>query len=117
MSRLQNEAESGSAAASGRRQETRTKALTPDELARARLNPAAVFDSPRDVDDDLSIELETKIDILLRWEYDVREQVVALEEKMPREPLISLVEGHTALHALGVEPATNKAPTTKQGAI
>lgn len=94
-----------------------SKALTSDELKRARPNPAGVFDTPLAVADNISIELETRIDILLRWEYDVREQEVALEENMPGEPPISLVEVHDALHALGVEPRTDRPPPTRQGGI
>lgn len=88
------------------------------DLEKAKYNPASVFKSPRDVLNDYSLSIKTKIDILRRWAYDQREMEVAEEENMPAhndhhhdildEILLCLLE-------LGVESDEREHPPTKHG--
>ena len=55
----------------------------PIDFERARLVPAAVFASPREVLSCAELSREQKVDILLRWSYDAAELAVAREEGMP----------------------------------
>jgi len=59
--------------------------LSKEQKERARVDPAAVFDDPKDVlaADDLS--REEKIEYLRRWRYDAIELNVAADEGMGEE--------------------------------
>lgn len=57
--------------------------MTPEQLDKAMLDPAAVFGTRENVFGEPSLTQQQKIDILLRWEYNVLEEAVALEEDMP----------------------------------
>jgi len=52
----------------------------------ALLNPASVFPNPMAVCEAEELERNQKVDILRRWEYDLRELQVATEENMGGEP-------------------------------
>lgn len=59
--------------------------MTPDQLEKAMLEPAAVFTAPEAVVPAGDLTNEQKIEILRRWEYQAAEEAVALEEGMPGE--------------------------------
>lgn len=86
-------------------------------IARALLDPASVFADPDEVVRAEDIPDSQKIEILRRWEYDVREQEVAEEENMPGGPRIGLRRVLRALHALGAGPDLAHGPPTKQGGV
>ena len=80
------------------------------DVARARLDPAAVFADPEAVQAHPRLSVAEKVDILRRWEYDARELAVAEEEGMSGgEPLL-LDRIEAALHAL-----TGYAPSPGRG--
>lgn len=88
-----------------------------DQLEKALLNPAAVFACPIDVVQAAGIPRDRKIEILRRWEYDVREQEVAQEENMTGSMPVALSHVLDALNSLGSEHDAENAPPTKQGGI
>jgi hypothetical protein len=53
------------------------------DLEKACLDPAAVFDTPEEVEQHPDLSKEKKIEILRRWEYDESEIEVAADEGMP----------------------------------
>ncbi|GEO87495.1 hypothetical protein GCM10007920_38540 [Ciceribacter naphthalenivorans] len=55
----------------------------PVEFDKTIQGPASVFTQPEDVLRDESLSREQKVEILRRWEYNVSEEAVALEEGMP----------------------------------
>lgn len=59
--------------------------MQPDQLERAMLDPAAVFDTPEEIVSDADLTKTQKIEILRRWENQVADEAVALEEGMPGE--------------------------------
>jgi hypothetical protein len=86
------------------------------DIEKALLNPAMVFKNPlKVVDSDLS--REQKIEILRRWEYDLRELQVADEESMtaPKPEAVTLDIVLKALHAVGAPPDVERTAPTKQG--
>jgi hypothetical protein len=52
-------------------------------LEQALLDPGSVFASPEDVLLDERLSKQQKIEILRRWEYEAKENSVALNEGMP----------------------------------
>jgi hypothetical protein len=52
-------------------------------IDQALLDPASVYAAPEDVLADAALTKQQKIEILQRWEYDSREDAVAVEEGMP----------------------------------
>ncbi|MCW1383796.1 hypothetical protein OLX02_13285 [Novosphingobium sp. KCTC 2891] len=93
------------------------KTLTAQELQAALLDPSMVFSEPQDVIALTGIPDDRKIEILRRWEYDVREQEVAQEENMPGELPVTLAQVHAALNAIGARPLHDRGPPTKQGGL
>lgn len=88
------------------------------DVEKAKLDPASVYSSPREVLSDSSITREDKIDILKRWEYDVREIMVAEEENMPADnSAVLLEEIIAALKELGAGPETKDFAPTKHGGV
>ena len=57
-------------------------------LEKALLDPQSVFETPQDVVREPSLSTDRKIEILRRWEYNVSEEAVALEEGMPGEEIL-----------------------------
>lgn len=57
--------------------------MIPIQLKKAMLDPASIFAHPEDVLIDTRLSEEQKIETLRRWEYNVSEEAVALEEGMP----------------------------------
>jgi hypothetical protein len=85
-----------------------------NEVERALDDPAAVFDTPESV---LAADLsrDQKIEILRRWEFDMRELLVAEEENMAGgESSALLSRVRQALQSLRVASAPS-GPATKHG--
>ena len=87
------------------------------DIKRALVDPAAVFRTPQGVLDARDLSRQQKIEILRRWEYDVREVLVAEEENMPGPLGVGLDEVLKALHALGAGVDTEHSPPTKEGGV
>ena len=87
------------------------------DIEKALLNPAMVFKTPEEVVDSGDLSREQKIEILRRWEYDVRELQVADEENMtaPKPEAVTLDIVLKALHAVGAPPDVERTAPTKQG--
>ena len=87
------------------------------DVKKALLDPTAVFKQPEEVvrSDDLS--RDQKIEILNRWEYDIRQLQVADEESMtaPRPEPVGLDAVLKALRALGAPADMEHSAPTKQG--
>ena len=66
-------------------------------------DPAAVFHYPRDVLAEESLTLVEKRDILLQWELDARELLIAEEENMAGDGPCMLSRVHLALAELDPE--------------
>ena len=86
---------------------------------KALRDPTSAFASPEQVLTSTELSREQKIEVLHRWEYDVRELEVAEEENMlstSDQPDI-LGEILRCLHALGAGlDAAHSAPTKQGGA-
>ncbi len=93
------------------------KSLSLEDCEQALLDPAAVFACPGDVVVAQGISDSRKIDILRRWEYDVREQEVAQEENMAGDVPVTLSHVLDALHALGATAGHHHESPTKQGGV
>jgi hypothetical protein len=52
------------------------------DLAKARLDPGAVFASPETLRDHPDLDRDQKVELLRRWAYDARELSTAEEEGM-----------------------------------
>ena len=87
------------------------------DIEKALLNPAMVFKNPPEVVDSGDLSREQKIEILRRWEYDVRELQVADEESMtaPKPEAVTLDMVLKALHSVGAPPDVERTAPTKQG--
>lgn len=82
---------------------------------KALLNPSAVFDSPKAVLQEEGLEKADKVEILRRWEYDVRELQVAEEENMGGSQAGQLLQQILeAQKQLGYERRDEDSPPTKQ---
>lgn len=73
------------------------------DIERARTNPAAVFEEPRDVLDCDDLSRDDKIAVLRQWRYDALLGEVAQEENMQKPGGTPLEEIVKALEALGYE--------------
>ena len=89
--------------------------LREEEIMAALLDPSIVFACPRDVVAVLGISDAQKVEILRRWEYDVREEEVAQEENMSGNLPITLSHVLDALNQLGANPDDEHHSPTKQG--
>jgi hypothetical protein len=87
------------------------------DVKEALLNPAAMFQKPQDIANSVELSKEQKIEILRRWEYDVRELQVADEEGMnaPKPQSVNLDSIRAALRALGAPADVKHSAPTKQG--
>jgi hypothetical protein len=94
------------------------KEFSQQEIEKALLDPAQVFESPKALAGSASIDKDTRIEILRRWEYDAREIQVE-EDEAPNTTSTSnlLDEVLDALHQLGAHPKLDKGPPTKQGGV
>lgn len=87
----------------------------PMRIERAFIDPAAVFRSPRELLQSADLSRAQKVELLRRWEYDVRELQVAEEENMPGRMPVGLDEILEALRELGAELDPEHSPPTKHG--
>jgi len=80
-------------------------------------DPAATFKSPQQVVENEMLTREQKIELLRRWEFDIRELQVADDEGMtaPKPQPISLASIFAALRSLGAPPDMEHSAPTKQG--
>ena len=87
------------------------------DVKKALLNPSAVFERPDEVVQSNELSRDQKIEILGRWEYDVRQLQVADEESMtaPRPEPVTLDVVLKALRALGAPADVEHSAPTKQG--
>lgn len=81
---------------------------------KALLDPQSVFETPRDVVRAPGLSIDRKIEILRRWEYNVSEEAVALEEGMPGEESGLLREILVAIGELGGAIDAKRTGPTKQ---
>lgn len=85
-------------------------------LKRALVDPASIFKRPQDVLIETTLTREQKINILRRWEYDMREILVAEEENMQgKDVLVTLEQILQALQSLDAGDEGEESAPTKQG--
>jgi hypothetical protein len=86
-------------------------------IEKALLNPGAVFEKPRDIVERSDLSREQKVEILRRWEYDMRELQVADDESMTAKepPVVTLDAVLNALRLLGAPADVEHSAPTKQG--
>jgi hypothetical protein len=87
------------------------------DIKKALLDPSAEFKRPDEVLRNNELTRDQKIEILRRWEYDLRELQVADEESMtgPRPEPVTLDVVLAALRALGAGADSDRSAPTKQG--
>ena len=83
------------------------------DFEKAKLNPAAVFESPQEVVSSQELSREQKIEILRQWEQDATAMEVAEEEGMPGPQPKLLQPIRDALHALDYWPDTEHSGLSK----
>jgi len=86
-----------------------------EEIAAALLDPSMVFACPSDVVAARGLTSTQKMEILQRWEYDVREEEVAQEENMSGNLPVTLSHVLDALNRLGAGKENEHRSPTKQG--
>ncbi len=87
------------------------------EIRQALVNPSSVFHRPSEVVGAAGVSTRQKIEILRRWEYDVREEEVAQEENMTGDLPVTLSQVLDALNALDAPLANHHTSPTKQGGL
>jgi hypothetical protein len=85
------------------------------DVEKALLDPGLVFKTPTEVLANNELTRAQKIEILRRWEYDVRELQVADEEGMEGPEPVTLDAVLDALRTLGAPEDTENSAPTKQG--
>jgi hypothetical protein len=85
------------------------------DVEKALLDPGLVFTTPAEVLANNELTRAQKIEILRRWEYDVRELQVADEEGMEGPEPVTLDAVLDALRTLGAPEDTENSAPTKQG--
>ena len=85
------------------------------DVEKALLDPGLVFKTPGEVLANNELTRAQKIEILRRWEYDVRELQVADEEGMQGPEPVTLDTVLNALRTLGAPEDTEHSAPTKQG--
>ena len=85
------------------------------DFEKALIDPSSVFKTPEEVLQEKDLSREQKIEILRRWEFDVRELQVAEEENMAGPQPVTLDVVLNALRALGATPESDRSAPTKQG--
>lgn len=91
------------------------RTLQEEQIAAALLDPSIVFACPGDVVAARGLTSAQKMEILRRWEYDVREEEVAQEENMSGNLPVTLSHVLDALNCLGASPENEHHSPTKQG--
>ena len=84
---------------------------------KTQADPSTIFKRPQEVVDSKDLSRDQKIEILRRWEYDMRELQVADEEGMPATAAqpVTLDAVLNALRALGESSEVERSAPTKQG--
>jgi hypothetical protein len=87
------------------------------DIKKALLNPSAEFKRPDEVVRSTELTRDQKIEVLKRWEYDLRELQVAEEESMtaPHPEAVTLDVVRAALRALGAAGDPEHSAPTKHG--
>ena len=87
------------------------------DIEKSILNPAATFKKPQEVLDSHDLSREQKVEVLRRWEYDLRELQVAEEEGMtpPKLESVTLDMVLKALTLLEAPSDMEHTAPTKQG--
>jgi len=87
------------------------------DIEKAILDPAAIFKNPQQVIDNHDLSRDQKIEVLRRWEYDVREiQVLDDESTTAKEThAVTLDSVLNALRSLGASIDVEHTAPTKQG--
>jgi hypothetical protein len=85
------------------------------DVEKALLNPGSVFKTPQELLENTELSREQKIDILRRWEYDVRQLQVAEEESMEGPQPVTLETVLQALRAIAAPADPERSAPTKQG--
>ena len=87
------------------------------DVEKALLNPAAIFKHPQQVIDTNDLSRDQKVEVLRRWEYDVREiQVLDDESTTAKEThAVTLDSVLNALHSLGAPIDVEHTAPTKHG--
>ena len=85
------------------------------DVEKALLDPGLVFKTPGEILANNELTRAQKIEILRRWEYDVRELQVADEEGMEGPEPVTLDAVLDALRTLGAPEDTEHSAPTKQG--
>ncbi|GAB4351751.1 MAG: hypothetical protein Kow0026_08960 [Oricola sp.] len=85
-----------------------------ERYEKAIADPSDVFDTPESVLDAGDLSREQKIEILRRWEYNVSEEDVALEEGMPGDESGLLRRILVVLGKLGGPIDVDHTPPSKQ---
>jgi hypothetical protein len=87
------------------------------ELAKARLDPGSVFETPEELVNHPGLKGEEKADLLRRWAYDASELAVAEEEGMVGGEGTLLRRILLALDTLTGGYDVDHTPPTKQGSV
>ena len=85
------------------------------DVEKALLDPGLVFKTPERFFANNELTRAQKIEILRRWEYDVRELQVADEEGMQGPEPVTLDAVLDTLRTLGAPEDTENSAPTKQG--
>jgi hypothetical protein len=85
------------------------------DVEKALLDPGLVFKTPQELLANNELSREQKIEILRRWEYDVRQLQVAAEESMEGPQPVTLEAVLQALRAIGAAADPERSAPTKQG--
>jgi hypothetical protein len=87
------------------------------DLEKTLLDPAGTFKNPQQVVEAKELSREQKIEVLRRWEYDVREIQVLDDESTTAKgpPAVTLDSVLSALRALGAPIDVEHTAPTKQG--
>jgi len=84
------------------------------DFEKAKLNPAAGFNSPQEVASNQELSRAQKIEILQRWEQDATAMEVAEEEGMSATQAKKLLQPiRDALHGLNFWPDTEHSSPSK----
>jgi hypothetical protein len=85
------------------------------DIEKALLDPGLVFKTPQELLANNELSREQKIEILRRWEYDVRQLQVAEEESMEGPQPVTLPAVLQALRDIGAPADPERSAPTKQG--
>jgi hypothetical protein len=85
------------------------------DVEKALLDPGSVFTTPQELLASDELSRQQKIEILRRWEYDVRQLQVAAEESMEGPQPVTLDAVLRALREIGAPADPDRSAPTKQG--